>query len=193
MATPGPIRQKIKARITRTKAVAGDAAKAAAAPIKREAAVAVNSVRDRMPSDNTLGYVQRQTAISARKADRAKRRYENNVSNPNGPQFQGQGLPNKKRKAISAISENLNTSLQGRARRKLAKEYYADIKSRPNTDAEKRKRDSKLQRRAVIGNSGIGAGSKTGPSTSQMQNVCPRNATNGGKKGTSCGTKMKKK
>ena len=74
MATPGPIRQKIKARITRTKAVASDAAKAAAAPIKREVAVAANSVRDRMPSDNTLGYVQRQTAVSARKADRAKRR-----------------------------------------------------------------------------------------------------------------------
>lgn len=192
MATPGPIRQKIKARITRTKAVAGDAAKAAAAPIKREAAVAVNSVRDRMPSDNTLGYVQRQTAVSARKADRAKRRYENNVSNPNGPQFQGQGLPNKKRKAISAISENLNTSLQGRARRKLAREYYADIKNRPTTDAEKKRRDTKLQGRAIIGNSGIGAGSKTGPPTSQMQNVCPRNATNGGKKGT-CAPKMKKK
>lgn len=192
MATPGPIRQKIKARLTRTKAVAGQTAKAVAAPIKREAAVAANSIRQRgEESDNTLGYVKKQASVSARKADRTKRRYENNVSNPNNPTFRGQGLPNKKRKAISTISESLNTDLRGRARRKLAKEYYADIKNTPQTDAEKRKRDSKLQARAIIGNSGVGAGSKTGPSTSQMQNVCPRNATNGGKKGT-CAPKKKK-
>jgi hypothetical protein len=193
MATPGPIRQKIKARLTRTKAVAGQTAKAASAPIKREASVAVNSIRERMPEDNTLGYVQRQATVSARKADRSKRRYENNVSSLTGPQFKGQGLPNKKRKAISTISESLSTSLQGRERRKLAKQYYADIKSRPTTDAQKVKRDTKLQGRAIIGNSGLGAGSKSGPSTSQMQKVCPRNATNGGKKGTSCVPKMKKK
>lgn len=192
MATPGPVRQKIRARINRTKAVVGQAVKAAVAPLKREAAVAANSITQRTPkSDNTLGYVEKQATISARKADRAKRRYENNVSNPNNPTFRGQGLPNKKRKAISTISESLNTDLRGRARRKLAKEYYADIKNTPQTDAEKRKRDSKLQARAIIGNSGVGAGSKTGPSTSQMQNVCPRNATNGGKKGT-CAPKKKK-
>ena len=163
MATPGPIRQKIKARITRTKAVASDAAKAAAAPIKREVAVAANSVRDRMPSDNTLGYVQRQTAVSARKADRAKRRYENNVSNPNSPfKFKGEGLPNKRRKAIAMISENANTKLEGRERRKWAKEQYKNIVSKPQTDAERRKRDARLQSRAIIGNTSVGAGSKTG-------------------------------
>jgi len=193
MATPGPVRQKIRARINRTKAVVGQTVKAAVAPLKREAAVAANSITQRTPkSDNTLGYVEKQATISARRADRAKRRYENNVSNPNGPQFKGQGLPNKRRKAIATISENLDTKLEGRARRKLAKEQYAIIKNKPQTDAEKRKRDSKLQARAIIGNSGVGAGSKSGPSTGDMQNVCPRNATNGGKKGT-CAPKMKKK
>jgi hypothetical protein len=144
MATPGPIRQKIKARLTKTKAVAGQTAKAIAAPIKREAAVAANSIRQRGEmSDNTLGYVKKQATVSARKADRSKRRYENNVSNPTGPQFRGQGLPNKKRKAIATISENLNTNLQGRERKKLAKQYYADIKSKPKTDAEMRKQNEK--------------------------------------------------
>lgn len=193
MATPGPIRQKIKARLTRTKVVAGQTARAVAAPIKREAAVAANSIRQRGEmSDNTLGYVKKQAAVSARKADRAKRRYENNVSNPNGPQFKGIGLPNKRRKAIATINENLDTKLEGRARRKLAKEQYAIIKNTPQTDAQKRKRDSKLQARAIIGNTSSGAGSKSGPSASQMQNVCPVTATNGGNKGT-CAPKRKKK
>lgn len=194
MATPGPVRQKIQARITRTKAVVKDAVKSVVAPIKREAAVAANSIsQSTAKSDNTLGYVEKQATVSARKADRAKRRYENNVSNPNNPTFQGQGLPNKKRKAIAVISENLNTSLQGRDRRKLAKEYYADIKSKPQTDAQKEKRDSKLQSRAIIGPSGIGAGSKSGPSTGDMQNVCPRNATNGGTKGSCAPAKVSAK
>lgn len=144
MATPGPVRQKIKARLTRTKAVAGQTAKAVAAPIKREASIAANSIRQRGEmSDNTLGYVKKQAAVSARKADRTKKRYENNVSNPNGPQFRGQGLPNKKRKAIATISESLDTKLEGRARRKLAKQYYSDIKSKPKTDAEMRKQNEK--------------------------------------------------
>ena len=144
MATPGPIRQKIKARLTRTKAVVGQTAKAVAAPIKREAAVAANSIRQRgEENDNTLGYVKKQVSVSARKSDRAKRRYENNVSNPSGPQFKGQGLPNKRRKAIATISENLDTKLEGRARRKLAKEQYAMIKNKPQTDAQMRKQNEK--------------------------------------------------
>lgn len=172
MATPGPIRQKIKARITRTKAVASSTAKAAAAPIKREASVAANSIRQRGEmSDNTLGYVKKQAAVSARKADRAKRRYENNVSNPNSPyKFKGEGLPNKRRKAIAMISENANTSLEGRARRKWAKKQYADITSKPKTMKEMRKQNEKKGRAASAATCKPGRGA----------NLCKSKAKNEG-------------
>ena len=52
-------------------------------------------------------------------------------------------LPKARRKAISVISENLNTKAEGRDRKKLAKEQYKQIKSKPKTDAEMRKQNEK--------------------------------------------------
>lgn len=192
--TPGPLMQKVKARVNRTKAVAGAKAKAAGTLVKQEGraiSASVSARRGDIQDDNTLGYVKRQGRVSARRAERVKRTYERNVSSPNEPVFRGQNLPSRKRKAISTISENLKTDLQGRARRKLAKEYYVDMKSKPKTMEEMRKQNDKKQRRAVIGNTSIGAGTSSGVSGAAMQNVCPVTAMNGGKKGTKCKPKKK--
>tara|TARA_R110000868_G_scaffold190951_1_gene435083 strand:- start:230 stop:925 length:696 start_codon:yes stop_codon:yes gene_type:complete len=52
-------------------------------------------------------------------------------------------LPKARRKAIRVISENLNTKAEGRDRKKLAKEQYKQIKSKPKTDAQMRKQNAK--------------------------------------------------
>ena len=52
-------------------------------------------------------------------------------------------LPKSRREAIRVIDENLKTKLEGRDRKKLAKEYYKDIKNKPTTDAEMRKQNKK--------------------------------------------------
>jgi len=192
--TPGPLMQKVKARVNRTKAVVGAKAKQIGTLIKQEGraiSASVSARKEDIKDDNTLNYVERQGRISARKAQRVKRRYERNVSSPNEPVFKGENLPSRKRKAIRVINEGLKTKLEGRERKKLAKEYYADLKSKPKTMEEMRKQNAKKQRRAVIGNTSIGAGTSSGVSSAAMQNVCPVNAMNGGKKGTKCKPKKK--
>ena len=149
--TPGPLMQKVKARVNKTKAVAGAKAKSAGTLVKQEGRAISASVAARrgdMQDDNTLGYVKRQGRRSARRAERAKRIYERNISSPSAPKFKGENLPGSKRKAVRTISENLNTGLQGRARKKLAKEYYADLKSKPKTMEEMRKQNKKKSKQA---------------------------------------------
>lgn len=181
--TPGPLMQKIKARVNRTKAVVGAKAKAVAGMVKQEGRAISASVAARrgdIKDDNTLGYVKRQGRQSARQAERAKRRYERNVSSPNEPVFRGENLPSRRRKAINTISENLKTDLQGRARRKLAKEYYVDMKSKPKTMEEMRKQNDKLQR------------GKRAATTGGGTNACREDVMGtGGKKGTNCKPKKK--
>ena len=79
-------------------------------------------------------------------------------------------LPKSRRKAISTISANLDTKLEGRARRKKAKENYKIIKSKPTTDAEMRKQNKKKSRKAgrctTIGGGGV--------------NLCTPEGDNGG-------------
>jgi hypothetical protein len=186
--------QKVKARVNRTKAVVGAKAKQIGGLVKQEGraiSAGVSARKEDIKDDNTLNYVERQGRISARKAQRVKRRYERNVSSPNEPVFKGENLPTRKRKAIRVINEGLKTKLEGRERKKLAKEYYADLKSKPKTMEEMRKQNAKKQRRAVIGNTSIGAGTSSGVSGAAMQNVCPVTAMNGGKKGTKCKPKKK--
>jgi len=147
--TPGPIMQKVKARINKTKAVVGAKAKAAGTMVKQEGraiSASVSARRGDIKDDNTLGYVKRQGRQSARQAERTKRRYERNVSSPNEPVFKGENLPSNKRKAIRTINEGLKTKLEGRERKKLAKEYYADMKSKPKTMEEMRKQNAKKQK-----------------------------------------------
>jgi hypothetical protein len=64
-------------------------------------------------------------------------------STKEGLTYKGIALPARKRKAVRVISENLNTKLEGRQRKKLAKEFYKDIKSKPKTDAQMRKQNAK--------------------------------------------------
>ena len=177
----------------------GAKAKEAKGIIKSEANVVKSDIRERAVNavdDNTLGYVKRQSRVSERKAERTKRIASRNNTGIVISKSNPDTLDRRKRVAREQIKAGFTeNTIKGKTKRevnKIADSYRKEILSRPQTDAQKVKRDSKLQSRAVIGNSGIGAGSKSGPSTSQMQNVCPRNATNGGKKGT-CAPKMKKK
>ena len=149
---PGKLNQKIRAVATKTKAVAGAKAKRVGTLAKQEARGASISARERvsdMQDDNTLGYVKRQSRQSARRAERVKRTYERNVSSPTAPKYKGENLPGSKRKAIRTINESLNTKLQGRERKKLAKAYYADLKSKPSTMQEMRKQNEKKGRAAA--------------------------------------------
>jgi hypothetical protein len=199
MATPGPIRQKIKARLTRTSNVVGAKAKEARGVIKSEANVVKADIRERAANavdDNTLGYVKRQSRVSERKAERTKRIAARNNTGIVISKSNPDTLDKRKRVAREQIKAGFTqNTIKGKTNRevnKIADSYRREILSRPQTDAQKEKRDSKLQKNAIIGNTSIGAGSKSGPSTADMQKVCPRNATNGGKKGT-CAPKMKKK
>jgi hypothetical protein len=103
---------------------------------------------------------KREFKRSGRSADRVKRlgdserafttspgseRYQ---SSKQGLTYKGIPLSNRKRKAVRTISENLNTKLEGRERKKLAKEYYKDIKSKPTTMAEMRKQNKKKSKKA---------------------------------------------
>jgi hypothetical protein len=58
-------------------------------------------------------------------------------------------LPKSRRKAIRTISENLDTKAEGRARKKLAKRNYKEIKNKPKTDAEMRKQNAKKSKTAA--------------------------------------------
>ena len=125
---------------------------------------------------------KREFRKSGRSADRTKRvgdgeraytlspgseRYQ---SSKEGLTFKGIPLSNRRRKAVRTINENLNTKLEGRERKKLAKEYYKDIKSKPTTMAEMRKQNKKKSRKAgrctTIGGGGV--------------NLCTPEGDNGG-------------
>jgi hypothetical protein len=123
---------------------------------------------------------------SGRSADRAKRVGDGERAytlSPGSERYQSskQGLtmykdgvaiplPKSRRKAISTISANLDTKLEGRARRKKAKENYKIIKSKPTTDAEMRKQNKKKSKRAGS------CTTKGGPGV----NLCTPQGDNGG-------------
>ena len=190
------IKEKIRAVKTRVKAGVGAKAKRVGTMVKQEIRGASVNAQQRaadMKDDNTLGYVKRQDRVSARRAERVKRRNERNdtgrvisKSNPNT-------LDRRRRVAREQIIADFTpNTIKGKTKReinKIADGYIKEIKNRPRTDAEKRKRDDKLQRNAVIGNTSVGAGTGSGVSASAMQNVCPVTAMNGGKKGTKCAPK----
>lgn len=184
-ATPGPFMQKVKANLTRAKYNIGQGVgqvKGATNQAAQQIASDVSSRVENAQTDNVDRIDEARGRVSARKAARDKNRYERNVSSPNAPMFRGENLPGNRRAAISAISENLNTDLEGRARRKLAAEYYQNL-DKPKTDAERRKRNSRLQSNAIMGPSGFGAGTGSGPTGAQMQTVCPLTGGCGGRKG----------
>ena len=93
----------------------------------------------------------------ARSADRSKRGADRSFttsypssgsserfqSGKEGLTWNGVTLPEKKREAIRAISDNAKTKLEGRARKVWAKGQYEIIKNKPTTDAEMRKQNKK--------------------------------------------------
>jgi hypothetical protein len=188
--TPGPLMQKVKARINRTKSVVGSEAKQARTMVKQEARGASVNAQQRvadMQDDNTLGYVKRQGRVSARRAERTKRVMERN-STGRVINSTGEVLDRRKRVArqqiIEGFTPNTTKNKTKREINRIADTHRADIMSKPQNDAEMRKRNAKLQRRAVIGNTSVGAGTGRGVSGAAMQNVCPVNAMSGGNKGT---------
>jgi hypothetical protein len=196
MKTPGPLGQKIRAVKTRVKSAVAAKAKSVGTMVKQEVRGLSTNARQRaadMQDDNTLGYVKRQDRVSARRAERVKRRNERNDTGRVISKTNPNTLDRRKRVAREQIIADFSpNTFKGKTKReinKIADGYIKEIKNRPRTDAEKRKRDNKLQRNAVIGNTSIGAGSSSGVSAAAMQNVCPVTATNGGKKGTKCAPK----
>jgi hypothetical protein len=184
-ATPGPLMQKLKAMTTRAKYNIGQGVgqvKGATNQAAQQIASDVSTRVENAQTDNVDRVDEVRSRVSARKAARDKNRYERNVSSPNAPMFRGENLPGNRRAAIAAISENLNTELEGRARKKLAAEYYESL-DKPKTQAELLKQRSKLQRNAIMGPTGYGVGTGSGPTGAQMQTVCPLTGGCGGRKG----------
>ena len=189
--TPGPLMQKVKARVSRTKAVVGAEAKKARTLAKQEARVVTRDFTTRYEDRNVnaSNAENRQARVSARRAERTKRVMERN-STGRVINSTGEVLDRRKRVARQQIIEGFTpNTFKGKTKReinKIADRHRADIMSKPQTMQEMRKRNASLQRNAVMGPSGPGAGTGKGVSAAAMQNVCPVNATNGGKKGTKC-------
>jgi len=189
--TPGPLMQKVKARVSRTKAVVGSEAKKARTLAKQEARVVTRDFTTRFEDRNVnaSNAENRQARVSARRAERTKRIMERN-STGRVINSTGEILDRRKRVARQQIIEGFTpNTTKGKTKRqinKIADRHRADIMSKPQTMQEMRKRNASLQRNAVMGPSGPGAGTGKGVSAAAMQNVCPVTATNGGKKGTKC-------
>lgn len=189
--TPGPLMQKVKARVSRTKAVVGSEAKKARTLAKQEARVVTRDFTTRFEDRNVnaSNAENRQARVSARRAERTKRIMERN-STGRVINSTGETLDRRKRVARQQIIEGFTpNTTKGKTKRqinKIADAHRADIMSKPQTMQEMRKRNSSLQRNAVMGPSGPGAGTGKGVSSAAMQNVCPVTAMNGGKKGTKC-------
>lgn len=189
--TPGPLMQKVKARVSRTKAVVGSEAKKARTLAKQEARVVTRDFTTRYEDRNVnaSNAENRQARVSARRAERTKRIMERN-STGRVINSTGEVLDRRKRVARQQIIEGFTpNTTKGKTKReinKIADTHRADIMSKPQTMQEMRKRNASLQRNAVMGPSGPGAGTGKGVSAAAMQNVCPVTATNGGKKGTKC-------
>lgn len=191
--------QKFKARINRTKDVVGSKAKNAANIAKQEASVITRDFTTRYEDRNVNATPaeNRQFRRDERRAERTKRIMErNSTGRPiyrDGQQVDV--LDRRKRVAreqlISTFSENTLKYNNKKELNKIADRHRADIMNKPLTDAEKRKRDAKLQGRAVIGNTGVGAGTGSGVSGAAMQSVCPVNAMSGGTKGSCSPKEMK--
>ena len=189
--TPGPLMQKVKARVSRTKAVVGSEAKKARTLAKQEARVVTRDFTTRFEDRNVnaSNAENRQARVSARRAERTKRIMERN-STGRVINSTGETLDRRKRVARQQIIEGFTpNTFKGKTKReinKIADAHRADIMSKPQTMQEMRKRNASLQRNAVMGPSGPGAGTGKGVSAAAMQNVCPVTAMNGGKKGTKC-------
>jgi hypothetical protein len=184
------IKEKARAIKTKAKAIVGAKVKSAGTLAKQEArGISVNALQRvaDMQDDNTLGYVKRQDRASARRAERVKRITERNSTGQTINES-GEVLDRRKRVAREQIRETLSpNTFKGKTKREINSiidERRNIIASRPKNDAEQRKRNDKLQRGAVIGPSGPGAGTGRGVSGAAMQSVCPVNAMSGGNKGT---------
>lgn len=183
------IKEKARAIKTRVKAVGGAKLKKAGTLAKQEANVITRDFTTRYEDRNVnaSNAENRQARISARRAERTKRIADRN-STGRVINETGEMLDRRKRVAREQIRETLSpNTFKNKTKREVnatIDRHRRDIASRPLSDAEMRKRNSKLQQNAVMGPSGPGAGTGKGVSAAAMQNVCPVTAMNGGNKGT---------
>jgi hypothetical protein len=177
--TPGPIMQKVRARVTRTKAEAKAATAGAATAVKkqvsgvRNAARAISDTRKAKveakktgKKDNTLAYNvgeafqtgkskvfdsgRPNAAVGRARIKSARQKKQGVTWNKDGQQYQ---LSPKKRTAvkeiISTYSDNTIEKHTPRQLKKMAREDYKIQKNKPTTDAQMRKQNAKKQRRAA--------------------------------------------
>ena len=184
--TPGPLMQKVKARVNKTKAVVGSKAKAAGTFVKQEGRAVSASVAARrgdIQDDNTLGYVKKQDRVSARRAERIKRRTERNDTG-RAIGTTGETLDRRKRVArqqiIAGFTPNTTKGKTKRQINKIADSHRAEIMSKPQTMQEMRNQNAKKQKGKEAATSGPGT------------NACRSDVMGtGGKKGTNCKPKKK--
>jgi len=194
--TPGPFMQKVKSRINRTQDVISSKAKNAASNAKQEASVITRDFTTRYEDRNLNADKQdiRESRQSARRAERTKRIMERN-STGRVIKETGEMLDKRKRVAREQIRETLSpNTFKNKTKREINNiidTHRKDIASRPLNDEEQRARNAKLQGRAVIGNTSVGAGTSGGVSGAAMQSVCPVNAMSGGTKGSCSPKEMK--
>jgi hypothetical protein len=155
-AVTGYAAKKEKAKESSSPASAFQAPKSAVfgnGPVKSPAQLREQKKKDRTES-RVANRMSRSADRSKRGADRSfttsypsSGSSERFQSNKEGLTMYKDGaaiaLPKARRKAIRTISENLNTKAEGRDRKKLAKEQYKQIKSKPKTDAQMRKQNAK--------------------------------------------------
>jgi hypothetical protein len=174
--TPGPIMQKVRARVTRTKAEVKAATAGAATAVKkqvsgvRNAARAISDTRKAKVAakkigkkDNTLAYnvgeafqtgkskvfdSGRPNAAAGRaRIKSARARKSGPIAYKDGQAYE---LSRNKRKAVrELISMRTDKGAEKATPKELRQKARRDLNeiiSRPTTDAEKRKRDNKLQR-----------------------------------------------
>lgn len=125
-----------------------------------------------------------------KKLNRIARRVERKSSKGKVADFRGESIDmSRRKKAISQISENLNTSATGKARKKVATTYYKATKERAKIAANPKyaARVSEKKRAMAAQANPVSLGAPKKVTTAQMQRGCPQ-----GGGGASCAPGGKK-
>lgn len=122
-----------------------------------------------------------------KKSARIARRAERKASKGKVADFRGQSIDmSRRKKAISQISEGLNTAATGKARKKIATTYYKATKERAKIAANPKyaARVSEKKRSLAQQANPISSAPKGRLSAAQQQRVCPQGGgcAPGGKK-----------
>ena len=153
---------------------------------------ALPDVRDGLkPVHRRILYAMRELGLEHskpyKKSARIARRAERKASKGKIADFRGQSIDmSRRKKAISQISEGLNTAATGKARKKIATTYYKATKERAKIAANPKyaARVSEKKRSLAQQANPISSAPKGRLSAAQQQRVCPQGGgcAPGGKK-----------